>query len=79
MAALCEHCSHPVGMTTSSTLYHVRGKPGEEAEFSTTCWECGCRYPKMKDIQSAPHFETEERCDAPQAKKPPASGFSEED
>jgi hypothetical protein len=36
-------------MTTSSALFHVRGKPGQEAEFSTTCWKCPCKEPKIKE------------------------------
>jgi hypothetical protein len=45
----CDNCGHRIGCTTSSVLYHVRGKPGNECEFSTTCWECGCKEPKIKE------------------------------
>jgi uncharacterized protein YlaI len=47
----CDNCGHRIGCTTSSALYHVRGKPGNECEFSTTCWECSCRYPKIKEAE----------------------------
>jgi hypothetical protein len=39
----CVKCNHPIGRTTTGTLFHVRG--ANESDFSVTCWKCECREP----------------------------------
>ena len=41
----CVKCDHQIGRTTDGVLFHTRGKPGEESDFSVTCWKCACSEP----------------------------------
>ena len=50
---ICE-CGHPIGNYPGGKLMHIRGKPGEESEFSITCWRCKCKSAEASESASAP-------------------------